>query len=70
MIFSKQEKAWSVTAITPYTVISTVVCAETLPKAFKKFSKDWHMDDVLEISIKEVTGDERSEGISGADQAV
>lgn len=70
MIFRKQEKAWSVTALTPYTVISTVVYAETLPKAFKKFSKDWHMDDVLEFSITEVTGNERSEGISGADQVV
>lgn len=66
----KQKKAWSFTAYTPYNIISTVLYADTLPKAFKKFARQWHMEDVLEISITEVKSDERSEGISGADQAV
>ena len=66
----KQKKAWSVRAEFPYTGVSTVVYAGSLPKAFKKFARQWHMDDVLEISITEVKSDERSEGVSGADQAV
>ena len=63
----KKKKAWSVTAHTPYMVISTVVYAATLPKAFWKFARNWHMEDVQEISITEEMDDERSEGISGAD---
>lgn len=70
MILGKQKKAWKVTANYPYYFVSTVIYAATLPKAFKKFSRLWHMDDVLEISITEVISDERSEGISGADQVV
>ena len=67
MIFGKQEKTWIVTARTEYSSIMTPIDAATLPSAFRKFARTWHMDDVLEISIKEVTGNERSEGISGAD---
>ncbi len=66
----KKKKAWRVTAEFPYTGVSTVVYAGSLHKAFRKFSRQWHMDDVLEISITEVKSDERSEGIPGADQAV
>ena len=70
MDIKTQKKAWCITAHMPYTVISTVVYAATLPKAFKKFARHWHMEDVQEISITEVVSDERSEGISGADQVV
>ena len=47
-------KTWSVTAQYPDMIISTVVHAPTLPKAFKKFARHWHMKNVLEISITEV----------------
>ena len=67
MILGKQKKAWKVTANYPDYFVSTVVEAATLPKAFKVFSRQWHMEDVQEISLTEVTSDERSEGISGAD---
>lgn len=66
----RKKKAWSVTARYPYVSISTVVYAATLPKAFRRYSRKWHMDDLLEISITEVKSDERSEGVSGADQVV
>lgn len=69
MIFGKKEKTWNVVATTDYCTILVPVEAATLQGAFKKFARDWHMDDVLEISIKEVTGDERSEGISGTHPA-
>ena len=67
MILGKK-KAWSITAMYPDYMISTVQYADTLPKAFKKFAKLWHVNDVQEISITEVMDDERSKGISGADQ--
>ena len=67
MIFGKREKTWIVIARTEYSSIMTPIDAATLPGAFRKFARTWHMDDVLEISIKEVTGNERSEGIPGAD---
>lgn len=66
----KQKKTWNVTARTDYCTISERVEAAALPEAFRRFSRQWHMDDVLEISITEVKSDERSEGIPGADQAV
>lgn len=66
----KQKKTWNVTARTEYCTIFVPVDAATLPGAFKKFSRQWHMDDVVEISITEVKSDERSEGVSGADQVV
>ena len=68
MDIKKKKKAWGVTANYPDYIVSTVVYAATLPKAFRKFAKHWHMEDVQEISITEVMDDERSEGISGADQ--
>ena len=66
-MIGKQKKTWNVTARTEYCTILEPIDAATLPGAFRKFARKWHMDDVLEISIKEVTSDERSEGISGAD---
>ncbi len=66
----KQKKMWNVMARTDYCTISERVEAATLPEAFRRFSRQWHMEDVLEISITEVESDERSEGVPGADQAV
>ena len=68
MIFGKQKKEWKIAANYSYYTVVTVVSAATLPKAFKEVSRQWHMDDLQEISITEVLDDERSEGISGADQ--
>lgn len=70
MIIGRQKKTWNVTAKTDYCTILMPIDAATLPGAFRKFARHWHMEDVLEISITEVKSDERSEGISGADQTV
>lgn len=69
MVIKPRKKAWSVTAHYPYHVVTTVVYAPTLQRAFWRFARQWHMEDVFEISITEVTSDERSEGISGAHPA-
>lgn len=63
----KVQKAWSITAKYPDWEVKTVVYAGSLQKAFAKFCWQWHMDEVQEISITEVTDDERSKGIPGAD---